>query len=148
MVSITADPVIIVNETPVDTLSCHELRHHPFVLVKNGPEPVRLSLLVTENIHRITTFKTLADICGKQLEILVEYRLRDDIELDSFFLLQVKRDIQENPLEPFGFTIEITALVRVRRVHPDDSIFRENFRDFHTPAIHIFLGNHVRKNVG
>lgn len=84
MVSITADPVIIVNEPPVDALSRHELRHYPFVLVKNGPEPVRLSLLVTENIYRITPFKTLADICGKQLEILVEYRLRDDIELDSF----------------------------------------------------------------
>ena len=100
MVRVAAHFVVMVDETGMDVLSLHEFRKEGVrVLEHDGTEPLQLAFLFSEDIYLITFLQAGADIRNQQFEVLVEYRLRGNVEFDAFRLVFPEGNIHINMLE-------------------------------------------------
>ena len=99
MISVTADFVFIVNETSMYVLSGNELRHHTLILIQHRFQPVRLRLLFGKYAHPVTSLQTVSYIFSKQFEVLVEYRLRGNVELNRIEISTRQGSVNVNSAE-------------------------------------------------
>ena len=80
VIAVAAYLVVMVDESVMYVLSRHEFRKDGIVLGENGLESLELGLLVSVYPDPIARFETLPYIFRKQLEILIERRLRGYVE--------------------------------------------------------------------
>ena len=123
MVGVPADFVVVVYKAGVDVLSFYELgQNGVFVLQHHRPQTLQLAFLFSEDIYLIVVFYLGADIRKKDFEILVENRLRRNMERNAFPVLPAQRNIQINPLKGRKFLIELPFLIHIGRIQPDGGI--------------------------
>ena len=91
MVAVAAYLVLMVDESVMYILFRYELRHYASVLRKDRLKPLELRLLFSIYAYPVAFLETLPYVFGKKLEILVEHRLRSDVELYGIFILTGQR---------------------------------------------------------
>ena len=143
MIRIAADLVFMVDESGMDVLSCHEFRNQSLILDQDRPKPLYLGILFTEYVDLVPAFDVLADIDRKEFEILVESRLRRDVEFYNIIIVNLKRNVQEYFLERIKFLEEIFLAVHVGRICPDYCPGRENTCDAGSRS--FITGHQVRE---
>ena len=99
VVRVMADFRLFVYETVVDILIGDEARQRAALLFKYGAEPVCLRLLFTVDQHFVAALHLGADIRCEEFEVLVEYRLRGNAELNCVRFFTVYGDFQIDPSE-------------------------------------------------
>ena len=127
VICITANPVALVDETTVDIFTLYEFRQWHLCRGKDGFEPLDLAFFLAENGHLISRLNLEADVSLEQFEIFIEYRLRDDVELNSFRPIFFREGyIQKNVCEGFKSFVKIPFPVHVGRIQPDHGFGRED----------------------
>ena len=129
MVRVVADHVLTVYESVMDVLSLDEFRNQAAVLREDGVDAVQLVGLVAEYHHFISTLHLLPYVFREYLEVLVEHRLRGDIELNRVFILAFKRGVDEYTGEAGGLGEELLVFVHVGGVEPQQGICRQYIED-------------------
>ncbi len=112
----------------MDILSAHELRLQAAVLDQDGADALQLLLLLAVDIDLIIVLQMAADVLREQFEILVEARLRGDLEPDEIIAFVGQRRIQEYAFERRQGLKEFLLMIHVRGVQPDDAVLREDVR--------------------
>ena len=87
MVAVAAYLGLMVNEAVMDIAARDEFRHDTAVLHKDRLKSLELRLLFSIYADSIAVFQVLSDILGQKFEILIEYRLRCNAELDAILIL-------------------------------------------------------------
>ena len=126
MVRIAADFFIPVDETGMDVFFRNELRQNRSILGKNAFQTIQLGRFLSINEYLIPFFQFGPDIGGKQFEVLVEYRLRRNMETDGFHILCTDRRLQIYPTENGNTSIKFLFLIHIRRIQPNQGILRKN----------------------
>ena len=96
MVGIAANLIFLIDKSGVDVLFRYKLRQQAAVLGKNALEPVQLGLLLPIYKYLIIILQLGPDIRRKQFKILVEHRLRSDVETDRLCIGSRYRRLQIN----------------------------------------------------
>ena len=148
MVGITANLVLIVDETRMDDFPLHEFRkERVLVLQDDGSEPFQLRFLLPEYLNLVPVFHPGPDIRKQQFEVLVENRLRRDIEGDAFLVLAGQRNIQIHVAEIRQLQEKVPVPVHVGRIQPYRRILFQECQDAHTAFLRI-PGDDVRIDIG
>ena len=128
MVAVAAYLIVVVNESVVDIESRNELRKYTSVLGENGLESFKLRLLLTVNPYSVSVLDPVSDIFCKKFEILVEYWLRGNVELDYILILTRQRKFHIYIPELLQSREESPLLVHIGRIHPYQGTFRKYIR--------------------
>ena len=120
VVRVAADTVLIIYESVMDILPIYEFRHKAPILEEDGPEPFQLGFLLSVDVYFISAFNACADILGQQLEVLVERRLRRDLEHYIRNLLMGDGGVYIYSAEPFKTSEEFLVGVHIGRIQPND----------------------------
>ena len=125
VVRVQANAVLIVDKAAVDVPALHKFRKQGmFFLQHDGAQAFQLAFLLPYYIYLIIFLQPGADVTHKQLEVLVEHRLRGNVELHLLNGLFLERNIQVHVPESAGGRKEVLFLIHIRRIQPDEGIFR------------------------
>ena len=144
MVTVAAYLVFMIYESVVYVAAGNEFRYHSPVLRKYGSQSFQLGLLLPVYPHPVSFLHALAYILGKELEILVEYRLGSYAEPDGILILTGKRNLHINLTEPVRNRPETPVIIHIGRIKPEKRIFRKDIHYADLLGLIIFGSDYIR----
>ena len=148
VIGIAANPILIVDESRMDVLPLDELRQERMlVLQHDGTETLKLRFLLTVDVDLVIVLQASTDVGQKEFKVLVEDRLRRNIESNAVHTLALERNIKIYMLELQQFRKERPVFVHIGRIQPHHRILLQERKNAYS-TFFVSTGDNVGIDIG